>query len=236
MFTSFSVPLLLVLAGLVGLLLGLLFSILFGGDSKSNQKNTLPKKYADEGYAEAARLYYSPAAKKAITQLDGDYYSDFAVLTPEQKKRVLRLLQAWQTWSGQSPITVPEPVAVKTAAPAVAAEVHATIPTEQLPHVSPILDESAALDEPTSAKAQTIVEQINDVLEKILAASPDNKRSISLKDNGHDGVIVWVGLEKFNGVDEVPYPDVQKLIRAAVERWEAETEARNQAEAESRPK
>jgi hypothetical protein len=90
---------------------------------------------------------------------------------------------------------------------------------------------------PTLAKSQaqpkqeplTIVEQINDVLEKMLANTPDQKRGIHLMDNGNDGVLVWVGIEKFNGVDEVPYPEVQQLIRAAVAQWEAQTEAQSRA-------
>jgi hypothetical protein len=73
------------------------------------------------------------------------------------------------------------------------------------------------------------VEQINDVLGAMLINTPDQKRAIHLTDNGHEGVLVWVGLEKFNGVDEVPYPEVQQLIRAAVAKWEEQTEARNKA-------
>ena len=70
-----------------------------------------------------------------------------------------------------------------------------------------------------------IIDQINEVLKDILANSPEKQRGISLVDNGHAGVQVWIGAERFNGIDVIPYPEVKKLIQAAVARWEEETEA-----------
>ena len=62
------------------------------------------------------------------------------------------------------------------------------------------------------------------------------EKGIRLEDNGHEGVTVWVGVEKFDGVDEVPYPDAKQLIRTAVARWEEETELRNKEETEVKGK
>jgi hypothetical protein len=231
MATSLSTPLLLVLVGIAGILVGLLLSTLFRGDSKSNpEEYPIPKKYVDDGYAEAARLYYSPAVKKSITQLDGDFYSDFAVLTPEQKKRVLRIQQAWQEWSEQSPApqkaerTVVPPHLPDAPARAVVTETKAIPSSEVLTQLTP-----AAIDEAfvatKSIRQMPIIDQINEVLKDILANSPEKQRGISLVDNGHEGVQVWVGAERFNGIDVVPYPEVKKIIQAAVARWEEETEA-----------
>ena len=234
--TSISTPLLLALAGAAGILVGLLVSTLFKNDSKTNpEENPLPKKFADAGFAEAARLYYSPAMKKALTQLDGDFYSDFNALTPEQKRRIMRILQAWQEWGSLpstlqnetqngAPPLLPE-AQPETELPAAGQSVSALhfMPSE------PIADELPEAV-PAVAKPLTIFEQINDILKEVVAASPEKNRGIRLVDNGHDGVIVWVGMEKFNGVDEVPYPEVRALIRTAVARWEVEAEALNHPE------
>jgi hypothetical protein len=231
MATSLSTPLLLVLVGIAGILVGLLLSTLFRGDSKPNpEENPIPKKYVDDGYAEAARLYYSPAAKKSITQLDGDFYSDFAALTPEQKKRVLRIQQTWQEWSEQSASqqkaerTVIPPQLPDAPARAVVTEMNAIPSSEGLTKLTP-----AAIDEAIvaakSLRQLPIIDQINEVLKDILANSPEKQRGISLVDNGHAGVQVWIGAERFNGIDVIPYPEVKKLIQAAVTRWEEETEA-----------
>lgn len=237
--TSISTPLLLALAGVAGILVGLLVSTLFKSDSKAGPEgNPLPKKFVDAGFAEAARLYYSPAIKKALTQLDGDFYNDFAALTPEQKRRVIRILQAWQEWSGQySPLqnepqnaVPPLPVEAQSKAEPAAARqpvsalqfMPSELTSEEIPEVVP-----------AAAKPLTIFEQIDEILKEVVAASPEKNRGIRLVDNGHNGVIVWVGMEKFNGVDEVPYPEVQALIHTAVERWEAQAEALNRPEPET---
>jgi len=242
MLTTLSTPILLVLAGAVGILIGLLVSTIFRSDPKATgEESALPKKYVEQGYGEATRLYYSPATKRTITELDGDFYVDFVSLTPEQKKRILRILQAWQEWSGQASTTASSTPARPQQQPSVISSAAVAAAMPHLPadqsNGSGFAPQSLSAPMPTLAKSQaqpkqeplTIVEQINDVLEKMLANTPDQKRGIHLMDNGNDGVLVWVGIEKFNGVDEVPYPEVQQLIRAAVAQWEAQTEAQSRA-------
>ena len=235
MTSTISIPILLTLAAFVGILLGLLLSILFKGESKaSTEQNSLPKEYAEKGYAEAARLYYSPAEKKMLTFLDGDVYPDYEALTPEQKRRTTRLIQSLNEWGGlqtgvgplgtvakeqtftevqseKEPIS-PEPV-FTAAPPPPLPENH----VEEAPEES---DQKTPAPAAKSEKPKTIVEQIDEIVQEIAFASGQDKRGIRLVDDGHQGVIVWVGVEKFLGVDQVPYPDVQELIRTAVARWE----------------
>ena len=52
-------------------------------------------------------------------------------------------------------------------------------------------------------------------------------KGVKLVENENHGVDVWVGVEKYNGIEEVPYPQVKELIREAVLRWEQENEAAN---------
>ena len=245
MASTLSTPMMLALAGVVGILLGLLISTLVKSEPKSNpEENPLPKKFIDKGYAEAARLYFSPAEKRSLTQLDGDFYPDFSALTPEQKKRVLRILQSWQEWAGNPAATSQvSPAAGSQVGPAASSQttqaaftrtataaegrtvVIPPLPKEREPLTRAELDQNVTVVKPAApaakpAKPLTIVEQINDILTEVVANSPESKRGIRLMDDGHQGVLVWVGLEKFNGVDQVPYPEVQQLIRTAVARWE----------------
>jgi hypothetical protein len=37
------------------------------------------------------------------------------------------------------------------------------------------------------------------------------------------GLVVQVGLEKFDGVDTIPYNDVKEIIRAAIAEWRKRT-------------
>jgi hypothetical protein len=216
-------PLPVILALVIGILIGVLAAMVFRGEPKPPQDGeTLPKKFADKGYIEAMRIYFSPAAKKALPHLDGDYYEDFSSLTLEQKARSQRLIDALVEWSGRSPVQKPvaQPAvtpppgeysarAAQPAAPAAATPLQTIRPLEV---VTPVVDKQEPL---------TIVEQINDIVEELSSTLSARERSVRLIDNGHQGVIVWVGMEKFSSVDEVPYPEVQGLIKTAVERWEA---------------
>lgn len=67
---------------------------------------------------------------------------------------------------------------------------------------------------------QTIVDQINTVLQEKLAGTPYERRGLTLQDNLQNGVIVYVGGEKYDGIETVPYPDAQELIQSAVAEWE----------------
>lgn len=69
-------------------------------------------------------------------------------------------------------------------------------------------------------KNQTIVEQINDTLQGMITGTPYERRGLTLQDDLQNGVIVYVGGEKYAGIEAVPYPDAQELIRNAVAEWE----------------
>lgn len=223
-------PLYLVLAAVIGLLVGLLVSSLFSSrEPKSAEPEQPPQELMKEGFAEAVSLWYSPSGKKIITQLDGGFYRALSDLSPDQKARVTKLLALWSAWAGKAPETMTEPaVEPEMGAPASAAENPAP--------VEPILDwsvqEALKSDEdvdagllPLEDKPKTIAGQISLIIEKMLIDSPIKEKGIKLIENNHHGVDVWIGLEKFDGIDAIPYPDVQQLIREAVAQWEREMEA-----------
>lgn len=258
MFSSISSIVQLVLAGAVGLLVGVLVVTLFSREPKQAAENPLPKELTNEGYSEAVRLLYSPSTKKVVTRLDGDYYRDFMQLTPEQKKRVMRLLQGWNEWAGQKtggseseksadstppafPVAKEEEILPKTALDkGVFSDVDLIVKQslgQELPKSEKLTDlgiEEPQIIEPVPAVVKigqpavaapkkeplTIVEQINEEIEKLAAGTPQEARRIHLADNGHQGVVVWVGVEHFEDVDAVPYPEVKQLLKAAVARWE----------------
>lgn len=226
-------PLFLILAALIGLLVGLLVASLFSPrDSRSAEKSAPPDDLAKEGFAETVRLWYSPPGKKVITELDGDYYRDFLVLSPEQKSRVYKMIDLWSTWAGQT----------KTPTPQGLSETELTRnhpssgqPDEPLTPMLPVLEESVlkvlkadendglgSIAEPE--KPKTIAGQISLIIEGMLEGNPLKEKGIKLIENTHHGVDVWVGLEKFDGIDTIPYPEVQQLIREAVVKWERQSE------------
>jgi hypothetical protein len=234
MLSSVSIPVLLIMAAVVGVLLGFLISILFKSEPKSTaEESPLPQKYIEKGYAEGVRVYYSPAEKQAVPFMDGDVYPDFTALTPEQKKRALRWIQALNEWGGvqpaaemvnKSPEVTPEPSETGLLTEAIPVEPRKAAPPPPLPEskkpVLDLVDEPSKPEPPKPAKVQTIVEQIDEIMQELSVGRVEASRGIKLVDDGHNGVIVYVGAEKYRGVDEVPYPEVQELIRNAVTKWE----------------
>jgi len=252
MLSSIPTPVLAILAIVIGILIGLLVSSLFNREPKTIAENSIPEKLTKDGYSEVARILYTPAAKKVVTFLDGDYYEDFATLTPDQKKRVLRYIESWNNWGGFKPQAQLEESAVVEPALAGLAAVTAAAPGKDIkipplpsaddllaPTKKPETLEDLGIEVPTivepipavikldlgkpqkiQEKPKSIVEQINDHLNQVIAETPGAKQGISLEDDGHHGVIVWVGIERYEGVDAVPDLEVQTLIKEAVSRWE----------------
>ena len=182
-----------------------------------------------EGFGEALRLWYSPSGKKVITQLDGEYYRDFLTLSPEQKNRVMKMLTLWSYWAGEMPKIQPHTTETATAE---ANKVSAPEPAKAQAVLEPsvaeaiqAVEEKAAEEKPEADKPKTIAGQISLIIDQLLEGNPLKDKGIRLIENSHQGVDVWIGMEKFDGIDAIPYPEVQQLIRQAVAQWEKETEA-----------
>ncbi len=71
---------------------------------------------------------------------------------------------------------------------------------------------------------KTIVGQINDVVQELLAESPLAGQKIFLSEDPRRGVIVWVQGQTFEGIDSVPPGEVKDLLKRSVAEWERRTE------------
>jgi hypothetical protein len=67
----------------------------------------------------------------------------------------------------------------------------------------------------------SMVEQINAILEKRLLERPELSRGIRLAEGPGGAIKVYVGIDSYNGIDDVPGADIRQLIREAVAEWEA---------------
>lgn len=253
--------LLLVLAALIGLFIGLLISSLFSG-KEGKQKNQPPREILKEGYGEVARLWYSPAVKKVLTELDGGFYKGYDALSVEQQAKIKRLSSLLSDWIGGGPVaetpsqaapvimehyqplpdrSLPEPVEetynndVYTPA-AVAVSPFATAEEDDADVIS-VLQQSLPPEEggeagfmPPEAVEFSITQQINAILQDILGTTDLADKGIKLEENPDHGVDVFVGAEKYPGIEDVPYPQVRTLIHEAVLRWEQETDSQQRVE------
>lgn len=110
-----------------------------------------------------------------------------------------------------------EPVANQpVATPPVAAEPAATAILPPFPP-APVV-RIAPIEKPRS---KTMVGQIDDVLQEMLPETIYSGHNIHLGEEYTNGVVVWVGANKYIGIDAVPDPEIKALIQSAVRKWEA---------------
>lgn len=244
--------LLLVLAALIGLFIGLLLANL-SSNKESKQKHSPPREILKEGYGEVARLWYTPAGKKILTEMDGGFYKGFNALSAEQQVKVLKLIELWKSWTGgesATAVTAPVvPVVEERYRPVIQERVYEPKyeETAYLPVVEPVAPfssneveesdlvsvlqqslEPEAMGEadfiPSLSTELSITQQINGILQEMLSTTELADKGIKLEENLEHGVDVWVGAEKYAGIEDVPYPQVRTLIQESVMRWEQETD------------
>jgi hypothetical protein len=233
-------PLYLVLAGLAGLLIGLLVAGLFNrGEKNAPKESTLPEELKKEGFTEVARLWYTPNEKRIMPEIDGEFYKEFSAFSEEQQKRVQKMAELYSAWA-KKPTQVDEQ---KFSLPS-------TIEVPQKPFIEPENQSEPARQpagfqirpipkdtidqfntpEPVefteivkAIRPATIAGQVSEIVDEMIKTTPLREKGIKLIERPDHGVDVWIGMEKFNGIEAIPYPDVKKLIKAAVTRWEQET-------------
>jgi len=149
--------------------------------------------------------------------MDGTRLNDKAALQPGQYQRLLNLVLDLRPWleSGRPASPKPESIQqpLRPAAPAAAAPqppVQAKkkigAPARDAVENAPVLD--------------SIIQQIDKVLQARLATSAFKDRNIQLVEGPGGIVIIKDGINKYEGLDGIPDPEIKTLIRQAVADWE----------------
>jgi hypothetical protein len=160
-----------------------------------------------------------------VLDLDG-VRTDTISPTSEQRKRLIDMLNLMRPWlegkSVSAPVTNTPPS--PPAQPNPVADTRQEIPAVSTPPVAP---RPAAPKSPTIAPedrpvapAGSIVSQIDTILQARLSGTPLEDRGVFLAQSPEGGVMVYVGLTKYMGVDDVPDPEIKAAIRAAIAEWE----------------
>lgn len=68
--------------------------------------------------------------------------------------------------------------------------------------------------------AGSIVSQIDSILQARIVGTPLEERGVFLAQSPEGGVMVYVGLTKYMGVEDVPDSEVKAAIRSAITEWE----------------
>jgi hypothetical protein len=146
-------------------------------------------------------------------------------LSADQRKRLIEMLNIMRPWLEGKPASVPTPTAPPHPKPAPATETRQSAPA---PIIAPPPQPASrptpstpikATDEPESAP-KSIVGQINMVLQKRMANTPLASRGVSLMESVTGGVNVYIGVQRYEGIDDVPDEEIKAAIREAISEWE----------------
>ncbi len=139
---------------------------------------------------------------KVWLEMNGVHVVNRGELNSEQQKRLASLVQTLASW-------------VETVKPAEPAPAPAP--------AAPRKPKAAEKKEPPAAPApamESIIQQINHVLQAKLAKTEFKDRGIQLLEGPGGAVIVEDGLNSYEGIDSVPDGEIKTLIRDSVTEWE----------------
>lgn len=161
--------------------------------------------------------------------LDGQRV-DTTSLTMNQRKRLIEMLNLMRPWLEGKSVAAPEtPMASAplAAQPRPVANVPPPAPVTSTPVSRPTTPPSSpsrsgtiAPEDRPVAPAGSIVSQIDSILQARLAGTPLEERGVFLAQSPEGGVMVYIGLTKYMGIDDVPDPEIKAAIRGAIAEWE----------------
>ena len=210
MMSQSSSILLAVLLLAIGFIIGALVASLFTGREKDSVSRRQNGAQEDPERVEMFRVIRNRQDGKLMLRVGNETYASSAKLPATVKPALRRLLAELAGWLGLQPTESAE----LTHAP-----VGKLAPSAVMPPARSSEKPAVMLELPK--RTLSIVEQINDLLHERLAASPLKERGINLVEDPREGVVVWVGIEKFIGIDAVTDEEVRAFINQVVAEWEA---------------
>jgi hypothetical protein len=222
----------------LGFLLGFVVRGFFRRKPKEEKKTEAPKakpvaKPANRNLEEVAHLWRDQRDGRLIFQIDNEYYKRSNELTPKEQKILLKVVMDFYQWLEPPSVVQSQPEEPVQASVAVESAPLPVMPPEKPEpkkvSFSPVQAITQALKADVSAAiipSESIVVQIDAILQEKLIAADMQKWAVRLAEFPGRGMVVMVGLEQYEGIDAVPYERVRKMIRDAVAEWERRAENR----------
>ncbi len=161
---------------------------------------------------------------RMVLEMDGQrVHTD--TLTSVQRKRLIAILTLIRPWLEGAPSAEQK----QAAPPGMQATGERSIQPEKPPVRASTLSKGTVVkpaaaggesEEEKPAPVLTIVGQIDVILQQRLSGSPLASRGIRLKESPEGGVLVWVGVQKYETVEDVPDGEIKTAIRLAIKEWE----------------
>jgi len=195
----------------IGYLAGVLVTSLTMNRSTPDEDGTKTATDENKTYKQALLSRNKPG-ESLLIELDGASFSKANNLSPDQQKRLSTWAADVQTWLGLPQVNAGPDAAPREVTP---------LPPAAIKVVEIRTEPAAKPTQPVAPKS--IVSQIDEILQEQINSSALAGRGIRLAEAPGEGVLVWIGLDRFAGIDAVTDAEVVSAIRSAVKTWEAKT-------------
>lgn len=161
----------------------------------------------------ALRLWFDDQ-QNATLELDGVPLSSPQQVTPTQRRRLLTLVNTLRPWLELSAVRASS----SPAPPSPTLKPSTTTSASQSARLTALSPSSPAPSERPAA-ALSIVEQIDQILQRLLADTAFAGQ-VRLRERMGGGIEIWVGAKHYAAVEEVAEAEVKAAIRTAIAEWE----------------
>jgi hypothetical protein len=188
------------------------------GEIPRYKEATMP---VDQAYEEVFRIYRDKTSGRILIKVEETMAPTRVDLNKSQLTLVEKVVREEMDWIGielpKIAVQQPQSMIEKHLKPEPMAETANQEPMKILQRpVKKALENAPA----AASDTRSFVEQIDEILQEMLEMTPMKDKQISLEEDPHDGVIAWIGSKRYVGIDAIDDPDVQKLIKIAVAKWE----------------
>jgi len=208
----------LLLVGAICIVIGFLVSQLVGSLGKKGEEPD-PTQPARKPIVQVWR---EPEDDSLVIELEGKEYRRSHNLSAKQNNQVQKLILELNDWLTSTPIQqleIPAPITPEKPTPE-GKPAEDTKPRLSFNPVTMLVNALQADVQKSQLPVASIVSQIDDILQEKLKDSPLEGEPIRLMELPGKGMVVMVGLEQYDNVDEVPREEIQEIIRSAVKEWE----------------
>lgn len=210
----------------IGFIAGALVALVVAEREKKQLRasgDQIPEEIDRTQHTALMRLW-SGADGQLLTELKGRVITEFEQASPDDRQELKEIADKWSAWQGTMDVVHPPAVELAPVpAPAPAPAQVPPPPVQKPRQVKGMNTPPAPVVVQPLVREKSIVEEIDEILQD-LADRSNQPHSVKISHDFREGIVVWVDGARHLGIENVPDPEIQKLIRAAVAEWERRSE------------
>jgi len=207
----FSILTVAIICIVIGFLLGQLTSNL--GTSEAESSLSHPNETA-------LKIWQKPETQNIVVELDGHPYERGIDLSIKSRDQLNRMILDLNNWIESSPLHQSGSDTLANEAPLTKKVDEDTQPRVSINPFNLLADALRANVPVSQLPPESMIDQIDDILQTKLEAAGLKDKAVRLMEWPNIGMMVMIGLEKYESVEDIPDEEIRNLIRAAVKSWE----------------